>query len=212
MRLWACLRLREQPKRARSFRKECGAKSERHAYARRITPRFLSACESLQPAEKACWEILLRERESGEKIPGDVLNTAMDKTLAQLWSLLRAGSVKKWLATSQSLPRLSQAERECALTLLLPYFETGRRALELISKELGELHPDLTAEERARMSHDLHFAFHVLVQCQLQSICGDCKHSGACDYGDRRKAFGVVRRRRKRATTGARSRYRERNG
>jgi len=151
-----------------------------------MSPRFLQICETLQPAEKACWEILLHQRAGTEKIPHNSLSTAMDQTLAQLWSLLRAGSVRKWLRENQPLRPLARSGRRCALILFLPYFEAGRRALELIAKEIGESHPELSPRERARQWRDLHFAFDVLVQWQLQAVCGGCRHGKTCEFGDRK--------------------------
>lgn len=156
-----------------------------------MSPRFLQACQSLQSAEKACWDILLREQPDAEMFPDDLVSVAMDKTLDQLWSLLRSGPARKRLHEVSTQPPLLPSGKECALTTHLPYFNAGERALELIAGEVARLEPALAGPKFAGAREELIAAFNVLVQCQLEVICSSCDLSGECRYGDLRAMAGL---------------------
>lgn len=149
-----------------------------------MSPRQLQACEIFQPAEKACWEILLREYPNLHDISLPVLDAAMDRTLQQLWSILGTDSIEDWLRAQDNIPPLS-SNYGCALNVLLPYFDSGRRALELISHELGETEPVMPEDERARLVSELCSAFKLLVHWQLQGSCSQCHQAGLCRFGDK---------------------------
>lgn len=151
-----------------------------------MTPRFLEACQSLQPAEKACWDILLRELPDASTIAHETLDTAMDQTLDQLWSLLREGPVETGLQSATEQPPPLPTDLECALTTHLPYFNAGERALELIAGEVMQTDPALKAPRHCRDREELCSAYNVLVQCQLEAICRKCGLAGQCRYGDLR--------------------------
>lgn len=151
-----------------------------------MTPRFLEACQSLQPAEKATWDLLLRELPDAETLSPEVLNSAMDQTLDQLWSLLRDGPVEAGLQQATSAPPPLPADNECALTTHLPYFNAGERALELVAGEVLETDPPKTRRSDLRDCDELCAAFNVLVQCQLEAICRRCGRAAECRYGDLR--------------------------
>lgn len=154
-----------------------------------MSPRFLRACQTFQPAEKACWEILLREEAEGREIPPAVLDEAMDRTLTQLWSLLRTSSVATWLKEAQSLAPLLPHHEKCGLPTLLTYFNAGQRALELIAKELDGPRALVDPVQQEKECSDLQFAFTVLVQCHLQNLCGDCKQGAQCSFSDSRGSW-----------------------
>lgn len=146
-----------------------------------MTPRFLHACQTFQPAEKACWEILLREEKTTAPIPARELDRAMDRTLEQLWSLLQSSSVETWIAEAKALAPLLPRAKDCGLPAMLAYFDAGRRALELITKELSaEQKTDAVAQ--AKENGDLQFAFSVLVQHHLQTLCGTCGRDAQCPF------------------------------
>jgi|GEM_PF-4568546 hypothetical protein len=146
-----------------------------------MSPGVLAAYQEFQPAEKACWEILLREHEVGRRIPSDVLNRAMDQTLEQLWALLGRGT----RATEASVREMVEIrlpgteEGACAFETYLPYFASGEEALELVGKEIEWLSPRVRGEGR----EELRLAFDLLVQCQLQRLCGACALSVNCPHG-----------------------------
>jgi hypothetical protein len=147
-----------------------------------MNPRVVEACQSLQSAQKACWEILLRELPETESLSQDVLSAAMDQTLEQFWALARTRLVTERLREAgKNPPPLKPAQGECELSALLPYFKAGERALKLIVDEVARTHP--AAARRGDFSDELRAAFHVLVQCQLETICGQCRRSGQCRYG-----------------------------
>lgn len=151
-----------------------------------MSPRFLQACESFQPAGKACWEILLRELPGTEHLLGPALDRAMDQVLEQLWRILRESTPENQVrAAKDVLPPVVSAA-DCPLRVHLPYFNAGLQALELIARELEFTHPEFRKlSEPAR--DQLAAAFDLLVQCQLQALCSPCEHSGACQYGDHRR-------------------------
>ncbi|HWA86468.1 MAG TPA: hypothetical protein VG710_09615, partial [Opitutus sp.] len=106
-----------------------------------MTPKFVAACEVFKPAEKACWEILFRERPDAAGIPAVSLDYAMERTLAQLWSLLRAKSVDHWMKTTRAEPLLPWLPAGCGLEQLLAFFGSGQRALELMLVEIEREFP-----------------------------------------------------------------------
>ncbi len=150
-----------------------------------MSPRDLQACETFQPAEKACWEILLREYPDFKHIDLAALDAAMNKTLRQLWAVLAAGSMEAWLKELDNSPPFA-TRGDCALNGLLPYFNTGQRALELIVKEFGEAYPELAESERLRMADELSAGFKLLVHWQLQGSCSRCPQAKQCRFGDTR--------------------------
>lgn len=156
-----------------------------------MSPRFLQACQSLQSAEKACWDILLREHPDAGVYSEELLNAAMDRTLEQLWSLLSAGPVRERLQEVRTTPPPLPTDQECALTTHLPYFNAGERALELIADELARSDPAFGGPTHQRQRAELCAAFHALVQCQLEAICDHCQHAGECRYGDWKSVAGL---------------------
>jgi hypothetical protein len=153
-----------------------------------MSPRFLQACEAFQPAEKACWEILLREHPDAAELSEPALNAAMNRTLAQLWSLLRIGSLNQRLAAAQSCSAPLPLAEPCALATHLPFFSAGERALDLIAQELERTHPEFLARRRASEREELRSVFHLLVHCQVHALCGRCAHTGECRFSGRTQA------------------------
>jgi hypothetical protein len=149
-----------------------------------MRPRFLEACQSFQSAEKACWEILLRELPDGDSFSLETLSDAMDHTLEQLWAILATDSIKERLRELSTNPSPLPTRQECGLASYLPYFNAGERALELIAAEVERTYPDLSSPECNRERDELCSAFSVLVQCQLQAICSRCPLGGQCRYSD----------------------------
>jgi len=150
-----------------------------------VTPKFLTACEAFQPAEKACWEILLRDQPGAQEIPQVAVNRAIDRSLHQLWSLLRTQSVAEWLRRPPPGPALTWLPKECGLKAVLDYFGAGQRAIELIVREVEKTHHGLTEERRAEYAMQLRLAFNVLVQRELNALCGDCMRNGRCTLSGR---------------------------
>jgi len=138
-----------------------------------------------QPAEKACWEILLREYPDFQHVAPAVLDEAMTKTLRQLWAVLSADTFESWLKEQDDKPPFA-TRGDCALNALLPYFNTGRRALELIINEFGDAFPELTESERLRMGDELSAGFKVLLHWQLEGSCSRCPQSEGCRFGGTR--------------------------
>lgn len=151
-----------------------------------MSPRDLQACEMFQPAEKACWEILLRDYPDYLNVPPDLLATAMEETLNQLWAILRASSAEDWLKTQGNRLPLSPPG-DCAMRGLMPYFTTGRHALELIAQEFGEILPNLSEPERERTIGELAAAYNVLVHRQLQACCDQCLAASRCELSGQLK-------------------------
>lgn len=158
-----------------------------------MRPRFLEACQSFQSAEKACWEILLRELPDGGSLSLESLNEAMDHTLGQLWALLATGSIAERLRATQANPTPLPTQQECGLTSYLPYFNAGERALELVAAEVERTYPELASPECSRERDELGSAFSVLVQCQLEAICSQCQLAGRCRYSDFRAVAELPR-------------------
>jgi hypothetical protein len=151
-----------------------------------MNPRFLQACESCQSAEKACWEILMRELPGAERIPREVLEQAMDRALTQLWRVLHEETAESRLAAARAeLPVVRPGER-CALAAHLPYFNAGQRALELVAGEVERMEPELQDLDTQVQREELVAAFDLLVQCQLEALCQACARAGTCEYSDRR--------------------------
>ncbi len=145
-----------------------------------MSPTALEAYREFESAEKACWEVLLREHEIGRQIPSEALNEAMDRTLAELWMLLGRGAVLQEEVKGMPAIKLPVATTgDCAFLRFLPYFSSGEEALELVGKELKVLYPKMgdAAGEELRLAWD------VMVQCQLQRLCAECAHVGECPYG-----------------------------
>lgn len=151
-----------------------------------MNPRFLQACEACQSAEKACWEILMRELPEADRIPAEALGAAMDRALTQLWQVLHEGTEESRLAVARTeLPVLRPGER-CPLQAHLPYFNAGQRALELVAGEIERMDPEFQ-DVRGRLEREeLVAAFDLLVQCQLEALCSRCDRAGSCEYSDRR--------------------------
>jgi hypothetical protein len=150
-----------------------------------VTPKFLTAGEAFQPAEKACWEILLREKAGGDELPAAAAHRAIERSLRQLWSLLRAPSVEEWLRHPPPAPALTWLPKPCGLEGLLNYFGAGQRALQLIVAEIDKTHPEFSAEQRERHAMQLRLAFNILVQRELDGLCGDCARQGRCTMSGR---------------------------
>jgi hypothetical protein len=173
-----------------------------------VTPNFVAVCEVFQPAEKACWEILLRARPDAARIPAAALQGAMERTLEQLWSLLRARSVDEWMRGTPAGPLPPWLPSGCALEQLLAFFGSGQRAVELTMAEIERKFPHSTSEQRTRRLIELRLAFNVLVQRGLDRLCGDCPEHERCTLSGRHR-FGttieaVERGRRKRARSSPR--------
>ena len=151
-----------------------------------VTPKFLTTCEAFQPAEKACWEILLRDLPGAQDLPHAAVIRAIDRSLHQLWSLLRAQSVEEWLQHPPPGPALIWLPKECGLKSLLDYFGAGQRALQLIVQEVEHTHPGLSEERRAEHAMRLKLAFNVLVQRELNVLCGECVRNGRCTLSGHR--------------------------
>ena len=146
-----------------------------------MSPKVLEAYQRFQPAEKACWEILLRESRIGRQISAQQLSVAIDQTLAQLWRLAacQAAATEDWVREIPGISLSASEANACAFEIFLPYFSSGEQALELVGKELEWLNPNVRAEER----EELRRAFDVLVQCQLQRLCATCAQSAQCPHG-----------------------------
>ena len=146
-----------------------------------MSPVALEAYQAFQPAEKACWEILLRAHEVGRQIPPEALEVAMDQTLGQLWTLLTKGD-RSLEAGVREVPAIMLPPAllgECAFKKFLPYFSSGEEALELVGKELQAVYAGMDAADR----EELRLAWDVMVQCQLQRLCSECAQSAECPYG-----------------------------
>lgn len=143
-----------------------------------MSPRFLQTCETFEPAEKACWEILFREQVDGE-ISGEVLADAMNQTLAQLWALLRVKSLEAALCEPPRLRSASAAFQACPLQIFLTYFTSGQRALALVAREIGET-PVGRKEDVERARFELLEAYERLTHAQLDAVCAGCAQHGAC--------------------------------
>jgi hypothetical protein len=137
-----------------------------------------------QPAEKACWEILLREYPDFRDVSQAALDSSMEKTLQQLWAVLTVEPVEEWLRTQDNETPLS-ARGDCALNALLPFFNTGQHALELVGKELSESCPEISEGDRGRVTAEISAAFKLLVHWQLQGACSRCHQAPQCRFGDR---------------------------
>ncbi|HVU25049.1 MAG TPA: hypothetical protein VHE13_13060 [Opitutus sp.] len=159
-----------------------------------MTPKFVAACEVFQPAEKACWEILFRERADAAAIPATSLDYAMERTLAQLWSLLRARSADDWMRETEPEPLLPWLPAGCGLEQVLGFFGSGQRALELTLAEIERDFPRSSTESRQHRLIELRLAFNVLVQRGLDRLCGDCPEHEWCTLSGRH-AFARTRRR-----------------
>ncbi len=152
-----------------------------------MCPRFLREFEAFKSAEKACWDILLRDLPEAAPMPQPVIDAAMDRTLEQLWRVLDETSTEGRLAAAQVLPPPLPGKRECGLEAHLPYFNAGLRALELIAQEVEREHAPQTGQAPGADCDELLFAFELLVQCQLEELCRTCRRAGECRYGDARK-------------------------
>ena len=150
-----------------------------------MTPKFLTACEAFQPAEKACWEILLRDIPGAQNLPHAAVARAIDRSLQQLWSLLRAQSVESWRQHPPTGPALTWLPKDCGLKPVLDYFGSGQRALDLIVREIEHSHHGLTEERRADYALQVKLAFGVLVQRELHLLCGDCARHDRCSLSGR---------------------------
>lgn len=157
-----------------------------------MTPKFLTTCEAFQPAERACWEILLREHAAPHHMPVGDLQRAIGRSLTQLWSLLRAGSVAEWLRHTPPGPALTWLPKNCGLEELLRYFGAGQHALELIMGEVERTFPGLTGEQRERNAVQLKLAFSVLVQRELEILCGKCTRCETCTISGRPHGTAAV--------------------
>jgi hypothetical protein len=151
-----------------------------------MNPRFLQACESCQSAEKACWEILMRELPGAERIPANVLETAMDRALTQLWRVLHEETAERRLAAARAELPVVRPDERCSLAAHLPYFNAGQRALELVASEVERMEPEFQELDAQVQREELVAAFDLLVQCQLEALCQACARAGTCEYSDRR--------------------------
>lgn len=156
-----------------------------------MSPRFLQTCETFEPAEKACWEILFREQVDGE-ISGEVLADAMNQTLAQLWALLRVKALEATLCEPPPLASASSAFQACPLQIFLTYFTSGQRALALVAKEIGET-PLGRKEDAERARFELLEAYERLTHAQLDAVCAGCVRHGECRLRSARVPNGARR-------------------
>lgn len=147
-----------------------------------MTPVALAAYQAFQPAEKACWEVLLREHEVGREIPTEMLEVAMNRTLARLWDLLRRGTVQLEGGGGEAEAVVLPVRGTCALETFLPYFSSGEGALELIGKELQIVYRGMVAADR----EELRLAWEIVVQCELQRLCAVCAQKAECPWGGAR--------------------------
>lgn len=123
-----------------------------------------------------------------QDIPHAAVTRAIDRTLNQLWSLLRSGSVETWLQNRPPGPALTWLSKECGLKALLDYFGSGQRALQLIVHQVELVHPGLSDARRDEYALQLQLAFTILVQIELDVLCGDCIRNGRCTLSGRRPA------------------------
>ena len=147
-------------------------------YAPAMSPRFLQTCETFEPAEKACWEILFREQVDSE-MSGETLADAMNQTLTQLWALLRVKSLEATLCEPPPLALTSPAFEACPLQIFLAYFTSGQRALALVAKEIGET-PLAGKADAERSRFELLEAYERLMHAQLDAVCASCAKQGVC--------------------------------
>lgn len=151
-----------------------------------MSPRVLQAFELFEGAEKSCWETLLSEHPEASKIPADKWKHAIHDTLRQLWAILREKSVERGLRAARLKPMTFGEPTACPLDGLLPFFHSGKRALNLIADELKTTLPEDRRPEVETAIEELRTAFDVLVQWQIEAGCAGCKRSPCC--------WGVVRR------------------
>lgn len=163
------------------------------AYGGAVTPKFVTVCELFQPAEKACWEILFRERPDAARIPPVALDYAMERTLSHLWSLLRAHSVDQWMKETPAEPLLPWLSAGCGLEQLLAFFGSGQHAIELTMAEIEREFPRSSGDQRTQRLIELRLAFNVLVQRGLDGLCGDCAEFERCTLsGEHRFGTGAA--------------------
>lgn len=150
-----------------------------------MSPRVLQAFELFEGAEKSCWQTLLKEHPEVSKIPTETWKVAIEETLRQLWSILREKSRERGLRAAHLKPMALAKATQCPLDGLLPFFHSGRRALNLIADELMTTLPEDGVAEAEAAVEELRTAFDMLVQWQIEASCVSCTRSPCC--------WGVVR-------------------
>jgi len=150
-----------------------------------MSPRVLQAFELFEGAEKSCWQTLLNEHPEVSNISAQSWKTAIEDTLRQLWAILHEKSVERGLRAARLTPMALGKATSCPLDGLLPFFHSGRRALNLIADELTTTLPEGGRAEVEAAIEELRTAFDILVQWQIDASCARCKCSPCC--------WGVVR-------------------
>jgi hypothetical protein len=152
-----------------------------------MTPKYLQACKFFTPAEKACWEVLARERMSRTTLTSstDELAAAIAGTLEQLWDLLSAASVERWLRTHPAGFAGKLTSVGCGVTVLVDFFEAGEDALKLVLAEIEHGQSLVSEFENAQHHEEIRRALEILAQREIQVLCGECHLNPDCSLHDR---------------------------
>lgn len=155
-----------------------------------MTPKLLQACEFFQPAERACWEVLLREAGMPPAMSADAMRHAIARALQQLWSLLATRQLERWLEENPQPQEPLVPTTGCGVRPVLDFFASGERALALILREIGATQGGLPPAESGRLHEEIGQAFDILVHRELEAVCGDCRHDPVCPLNGRRRCDG----------------------
>lgn len=159
-----------------------------------MSPRVLQAFELFEDAEKSCWETLLNDHPAASKISTGKRKRAIQAMLRQLWAILHEKSVERGLSSARLRPMSlgASALSSCPLDGLLPFFHSGKRALNLIGDELKTTLPEDRQSDADAAIDELGTAFDLLVQWQIEASCKGCKQTPCC-WGVVRQAQAVHR-------------------
>jgi hypothetical protein len=146
-----------------------------------VIAKLLQACVFFQPAEIACWEVLLRDSGAARELPEPAVRRAMSRTLKFVWHLA-GGMPAEPAATRRESSEF--AGGRCGREALSAFLASGGRAIELVFAEIERAHPECPETARRQMRRRIARAFVAVARVEFDALCRDCPGISECAWRD----------------------------
>lgn len=135
--------------------------------------KLLQACVFFQPAQIACWEVLLRESGFAREVPEPAIRRAMHRALRSVWHLA-GGNATECELTASRLGPSEFADSRCGREALQAFLASGGRAIGLVFAEIERAYPECSEKARRQMRRRIAAALASLGRVELEVLCRGC--------------------------------------
>jgi hypothetical protein len=151
-----------------------------------VNSRYLSACKRSQAAIVKRWTDLLQIEPGWQYIESDShCADLMRGILDHLWSVWPLPPVPSSKGTPHAMALPEWNPSRCRLEIILPFLDSGRKALRETLKMAEKGSSAFTANQLVRLDWELLLAFDSIAQQGIEQTCTSCRLGGECMYSGR---------------------------